>query len=72
MKQILINSALAVTIILGAFSSDALAQRRYRMCQARYNAELRDARHLRGPARQIRMRQARREYNECVRRGRRM
>lgn len=71
MKRTLISTTLALVFIFGAFSSDALAQRHNRVCQMRYNAELRSARHLRGPARRIRMREARREYNECMRRGRR-
>ncbi len=71
MKRILINSALVAAIIFGAFSSDAIAQRRHRECREQYNAAVRVARLLRGRERRIQVIRARREFNECRRRARR-
>lgn len=71
MKRTLITITLSLVMLFGVFSSSALGQRRRghhgNRCQMQYNIAVRQANRLRGPARRVRLAEARREYNECRR-----
>ena len=76
MKRTLIHLMVLFLLVGSIFASSALAQRglRYRddtrACEATYRDAIRTARGLPYRQRRIRMNEARRERNDCMRRGR--
>ena len=76
MKRTLIHLLLLVVLVGSIFAPSALAQRgrrdraEYRACEATYRDAIRAARGLPYRQRRIRMNEARRERNDCMRRAR--
>ena len=76
MKRTLIHLLLLVVLVGSILAPSALAQRdrrdrqEYRACEATYRDAVRAARGLPYRQRRIRMNEARRERNDCMRRAR--
>jgi len=69
-RTLLTKTTLIAILMFGFLSPVAMGQRRHdsdRRCRFEYNRAVRQANHLRGPAKRAQLAEARREYNDCRR-----